>query len=282
MPLEEAKVRVGSLDTRAPFTATALYTAMEMLQGEALLQTNGNTRVPLLALLHGETPEALTIEIEDGLSEGYDTFKVKVGFDADKDLERVGTIQRIVAGRARIRLDANQGFNENDACRFAAGLDPEGIELLEQTCAAGDWDAAKAVAAVSTVPLMLDESIYDLDDVDRAAELGCASFIKFKLMKAGGLAKLAAALAHIRALGMTPVLGNGVACDLGCWMEACVAARGIDNAGEMNGFLKTTQSLFRVPLKMDQGAVVVPQGFSPEIDEEAFGRFAIDRLTVRA
>jgi len=282
MPLEEAKAHVSQLDTHAPFTATALYTAMEMLQDEALLQTNGNTRVPLLALLHGETPEALTVEIEDGLSQGYDTFKVKVGFDADKDLERVGTIQRIVAGRARIRIDANQAFDENDACRFAAALDPEGIELLEQTCAAGNWDAAKAVAAVSTVPLMLDESIYSLDDVNRAAELGCASFIKFKLMKAGGLSKLAAALAHIRALGMTPVLGNGVACDLGCWMEACIAARTIDNAGEMNGFLKTTRSLFREPLNMEQGAVVVPQGFSPEIDEEAIGRFAIDRLTVGA
>ena len=282
LALEEAKTRVSNLDTRAPFTATALYTAIEMLQDDALLQTNGNARVPLLALLHGETPDALAVEIEDALSKGYDTFKVKVGFDADKDLERVATIQTVVAGRARIRIDANQGFEENDACRFAAALNPDGIELLEQTCAAGDWQAAKAVAAVSTVPLMLDESIYTLADVDRAAELGCASFIKFKLMKAGGLSKLAAALAHIRALGMTPVLGNGVACDLGCWMEACVAARVIDNAGEMNGFLKTSQSLFCEPLEVDKGAVVVPQGYSPEIDEQAIERFAVDRLALGA
>jgi o-succinylbenzoate synthase len=280
MALKEAKMRVSKLDTRAPFTATALNTAIEMLQDDALLQTHGNTRVPLLALLHGETPDALAVEIEDALSKGYGTFKVKVGFDADKDLERVGTIQTIVAGRARIRIDANQGFEENDACRFAAALNPEGIELLEQTCAAGNWHAAKAVAAVSTVPLMLDESIYTLADVDRAAELGCASFIKFKLMKAGGLSKLAAALAHIRALGMTPVLGNGVACDLGCWMEACIAARMIDNAGEMNGFLKTSRSLFCEPLEVNKGAVIVPQGFSPKIDEHAIERFAVDRLTL--
>jgi L-alanine-DL-glutamate epimerase-like enolase superfamily enzyme len=129
---------------------------------------------------------------------------------------------------------------------------------------------------------MLDESIYTLADVDRAAELDCASFIKLKLMKAGGLAKLAAALTHIRALGMTPVLGNGVACDLGCWMEACVATRSIDNAGEMNGFLKTSRSLFREPLQIDNGAMVIPQGFSPEVDEDALTRFTVDRLTLGA
>jgi O-succinylbenzoate synthase len=34
MPLEEAKARFGKLDKRAPFTATAFYTSMEMLQDE--------------------------------------------------------------------------------------------------------------------------------------------------------------------------------------------------------------------------------------------------------
>ena len=65
---------------------------------------------------------------------------------------------------------------------------------------------------------------------------------------------------------MTPVLGNGVACDLGCWMEACVAARSIDNAGEMNGFLKTTESLFSTPIEVEDGAMVLPPGFVPEIE----------------
>src|SRR3546814_1811434 len=44
--------------------------------------------------------------------------------------------------------------------------------------------------------MMLDESIYDLDDIDRAAERGAADYIKLKLMKAGGLSRLAAGLQH--------------------------------------------------------------------------------------
>lgn len=173
-----------------------------------------------------------------------------------------------------MRLDANQGYGREEACRFARSLDPEGIELLEQTCAASDWEAAQSVAEVSRVPLMLDESIYDLADVDRAAELGVASYIKFKLMKAGSLARLAQALTHIRARGMQPVLGNGVACDIGCWMEACMVPGQIRNAGEMNGFLKTNGSLLQRPLTVEHGCIRLEADFRPAIDQAAVARFA--------
>ena len=78
---------------------------------------------------------------------------------------------------------------------------------------------------------------------------------------------LVAGLRRIRDLGMTPVLGNGVAADIGCWMEACVAAREIDNAGEMNGFLKPRAGLFRHPIKVEAGAMMLQSGGMPAIDE---------------
>ena len=45
---------------------------------------------------------------------------------------------------------------------------------------------AEAVAKVARVPMMLDESIFGLKDIERAADLGIASFIKLKLLKMGG------------------------------------------------------------------------------------------------
>src|SRR5438132_5113936 len=83
---------------------------------------------------------------------------------------------------------------------FARRVSPESIELLEQPCHAKDWDAAAAVVAVTAVPLMLDESIYSMDDIDRAARLG-ASFVKLKLMKFGSLKRLERGLRRIRELG---------------------------------------------------------------------------------
>jgi L-alanine-DL-glutamate epimerase-like enolase superfamily enzyme len=176
-----------------------------------------------------------------------------------------------------IRVDANQGYTREDACAFAAGLDPENIELFEQPCAARDWDAACAVARVSTVPMMLDESIYGLDDIRRAAQLEAARFVKLKLMKLGGLERLAHALAVIRELGMVPVLGNGVAGEIGCWMEACVARSTIDNAGEMNGFLKPVAPLLRVPLRFEGGAIRLEPGFAPALDPAALDAVLLAR-----
>ena len=46
-----------------------------------------------------------------------------------------------------MRLDANRAFNESEACRFAAGLDPSGIELFEQPCDSENWEANAKVAS---------------------------------------------------------------------------------------------------------------------------------------
>jgi L-alanine-DL-glutamate epimerase-like enolase superfamily enzyme len=120
-------------------------------------------------------------------SAGYRTLKIKVGFDAASDLARVGFIQRAARGRFGLTIDANQGFSHEDGCWFAANLDPQSIEFFEQACHKDDWDAAVAVARASSVPVMLDESIYTMADVRRAAALGAARFIKLKLMKFGSL-----------------------------------------------------------------------------------------------
>ena len=74
---------------------------------------------------------------------------------------------------------------------------------------------------------------------------------------------------------MRRVLGNGVAGETGCWMEACVAHKYIDNAGELNGYLKPVERLFENPLGFADGCVVMPAGYAPRIDRKALARFAI-------
>ena len=126
-----------------------------------------------------------------------------------------------------------------------------------------------AVARECPLPLMLDESIYDEADIDRAATLSASRFVKVKLMKFVSLDRLAAAIERIRSHGIEPVLGNGVAGDIGCWMETCIAARHIGNAGEMNGWTKMRRSLLRNPLRIEQGAVQLPAGWRPQLDLES-------------
>ncbi|MDA8107977.1 MAG: mandelate racemase [Betaproteobacteria bacterium] len=280
--VEEAHAKLIAEVERAPFTVTALVTALEMLEGAGALSVSAPAEVPLLGLVNAEAAGDLEAEIDVLLARGFRTLKVKVGFDAQADAQRLRLIQSLVRGRAAIRVDANQGYGVEDARRFASGIDPEGIELFEQPCRAGDWQAAAAVAAVSTVPMMLDESIYGLEDIERAAELRAARFIKLKLMKLGSLDRLASAIERIRALGMEPVLGNGVACEIGCWMEAAVARTRIRNAGEMNGYLKQAVPLLANPPRVEAGAIRLEPGYRPELDRAALARVSRDTAELRA
>ena len=264
----------GSLHDH-PFSVAAFTAAIEMLEGHSILSSSEEIRVPLLGAVNATDHDAIPGEVKRLLAEGYGTLKVKVGFDVDDDLERLQVIQESVAGRAVLRLDGNQGYTAKDGCRFAVEADPEGIELFEQPCAADDWVAAATVAKVARVPMMLDESIFGLEDIERAADLGIASFIKLKLLKMGGLDRLADALELIRAKGMEPVLGNGVASDIACWMEAAVAAQHIRNAGEFNGFLRPVSGILAEPLVVDSGAIVLPSNFVPELDRDKIATFSV-------
>ena len=273
-------------DASHPFLTTAFRTAFEMAAGSPLLEVGGSreapVRVPVLGLLQGEGSGALESEVDRLVDAGYGTLKLKVGFDAAADARNVEVAQRRLAGRARLRIDANQGYRVADACAFVRGIATECIELFEQPCAAGDWDSHLAVAEIARVrglPLMLDESIYSLNEIERAAALDAARFIKVKLMKFNSLARLDAAIARIGELGMTAVLGNGVANELGCWMEACVASRRIDNAGEMNGFLKPRDKLFVQPLRFAHGAIELVAGETPEIDLDKLSSLALARAS---
>jgi L-Ala-D/L-Glu epimerase len=287
--IADAKAALAGSIPLSPVASTALITALEMLEGSPLLRVEAEARIPLLTPLHATDAAAIRDEVAQRLAEGFRTFKVKVGKKVKRDLARVRIAQDAIDGLASIRLDANRGFCREDACRFAAGLDPTGIELFEQPCAADDWDANAAVAEVSPVPVMLDESIYGSVDIERAAGMPGVGLVKLKLKKLGSLERLQQGLDRIRALGMEPVLGDGVAADIGCWMEACVARHSIRNAGEMNGFLKPKARLFTTPMRFESGVLHLPAGFVPEIDRAALAthclaieRFAATQIAISA
>ena len=264
----EAKAIVSAGLASSKVAATALLTAIEMLEGHPLLMIDREARLPLLTPFNSTGEHEIAEEVEQLLAEGFRTFKIKVGKDADADLKRVRAIQNAIAGRATMRIDANRAYGEADACRFAAALDPRGIELFEQPCRAEDWDANAHVAKVSAVPIMLDEPICELADIERAAGIDGVGFCKLKLKRFGGLDCLREALISVRAHGMEPVLGDGLSSEIGCWMEACVARQTIRNAGEFNGFLKPKVRLFAEPLVVQSGDLVLPANFVPELDRD--------------
>jgi len=265
-----AKQRVAIRAAESKVAATALTTAIEMLEGAPLLTGTQDRRLRLLTAFNASDRDGAEREVEARLEQGFRTFKIKVGKDVAADMEMLGWIQRAVAGRATLRIDANRAYSQEDGCRFAAGIDPAGIELFEQPCAAEDWQANAAVAKVSVVPLMLDEPICTLADIDRAATIPGVGLCKVKLKKFGSLATLKESIERVHARGLHAVLGDGLGAEINCWMEARIADGLIDNAGEFNGFIKIRPEarLLADPLGFEAGEIVLPAGWWPKMDRQ--------------
>lgn len=252
----------------APFASCAMLSALAMATRHPALIVNEETRVPLLVPVSGTTQETILPELEERLGQGYRTFKVKVGWDVDDDLQRVRWVQQGLRGRALITMDANRGYSLEQGMRFASSLDPEGIVLFEQPCEADEWEANAKVAEVSTVPLMLDESIRNVQDIERAATVKNVKLVKLKLKRVGGVERALQSMTRARDLGLGLCLGDGVATEIMCWTEACVSRGFLTKAGDMNGFLKPKVRLLANPLPFDRGDIVLKPGYWPEIDRK--------------
>ena len=257
----------------SPHAVNPLLSALEMLEDNPLLRPTQTCRVAVLAPVRHKDSAKIPAEVEQLLKLGHRTLKIKVGFDVDKDLERVGLIQKVASGRARLRVDANQGYSRSEGSRFAAALDPTAVEWFEQPCDLKDWESNGAVAKVSAVPVMLDESIYSFLDIQRSAGMPGVGFIKHVLEKFGGLELLKAALEHIKICGMQATLGNGGATDITSWMEACVARLTVDIPCEMHGFLKVKEPLLTEPLPFENGDIVLRPDYHPTVNRTTLEKY---------
>lgn len=262
----EARSTLDEKAESAPFAVAAMRTALDLLSRHPALKVEREIRIPLLVPVASKADPEINDEVERLLDVGYRTLKVKVGWNVEDDLARVSAVQRAVHGRAQITIDANRAYTCEQGCQFASSLEPAGIALFEQPCEADEWVANAAVAKVSTVPLMLDESIRSVRDIERAATIEGVKLVKLKLKRLGGIDRALEAMRAAREVGLDVCLGDGVATDLLCWVEACAGRGFLNRAGDMNGFLKPRSSLLKEPLAFENGSVVLKPGYWPEVD----------------
>jgi O-succinylbenzoate synthase len=279
LEVARARAHFSPFQKNQPCAVTPFLTALEMITLDPALHLPAQMEaVPLVGILQAEQKEKMEKELEEFMAKGYETIKIKVGFDVQKDIVKIGSAQEVLKGRALIRADANQGFTFPQAKKFVEGINPEGIEFLEQPFKEDDWSAMVELSRTSPIPLGLDESIYGMESLEKARNLGCAQFVKFKLMKISSAASLAEHIKKSREYGFGVILGNGAAGEISCYHEALVAQKMGARAGEMNGFLKQKESILLESLPTRNGGILLRPQFSLKLDPTKLERYAVDRL----
>ena len=148
---------------------------------------------------------------------GFRILKIKIGLDLEHDLRALTMIREAVGKDVRIRIDANQGYDVGKSLKALAEFEKIGIDAAEQFLPWWDFDGAAELIKKNktSVRLMLDESIHNPYDAERAAKGRCADFFNIKLMKCGGLYN-GAKIADIAERA-------GIGCMVGCMGECKIS-----------------------------------------------------------
>jgi len=246
---------VNGMAPRSPFAGSGVACAFETwLSGPKAAFYSPLPLVPLAAFCAGQTPKEAASRARDLVGQGYSRLKVKVGEGPDEDLARVRSVAAGLPEGVKVRLDANQGYTFDQAlavCQDLEGM--SAVELLEQPFAPDRWREHENLARKTGLPIMLDESIWNEDDVRRASDCG-AGLVKFKLCKHLGLEGSRRMIGLAHELGLGVVYGNGVQTALGNHLEAGLFNdAGLVLASESNGFLKTQDSPVGHRIKVRRG-----------------------------
>lgn len=148
---------------------------------------------------------------------GFESLKIKVGKDIEVDLDRIKAIYAAVGDRARLRLDANQGWIAAQAVDALHKLEDAGIhlEFVEQPVKAQDLDGLKYITERVQTPIMADESAFGPAQVIELIRMRAADLVNIKLMKAGGISN-ALRIADIAEM-------FGIDCMIGCMLESSIS-----------------------------------------------------------
>lgn len=157
--------------------------------------------------------------------DGCRTAKVKVaeaGQSLTDDIARVRAVREVMGPDGRIRVDANAGWNVDQAERAIHALAEYDLEYVEQPCATVEelHDIRKRVK-YSGIPIAADESVRKAADPLAVARAGAADLIIVKAQPLGGVHR---ALEIVAETGLAAVVSSALDTAIGLRMGAALAA----------------------------------------------------------
>lgn len=173
--------------------------------------------VPVSVTIGINTPEGARERVRDWLNAiAARVLKVKLGNPKgiEADMEMLMAVKEEAPADARIYVDANGGWNLEDAIAMCDWLASVGVEYVEQPLGvAEEIEKFAELHRRSPLPIFLDESCFTSSDIPKLAN--CADGINIKLMKSGGLTEAMRMVHTAKACGLQVMFG--------CYSDSCLA-----------------------------------------------------------
>lgn len=152
-----------------------------------LLHKEVHSEVPITQQIFIDSWEAVRKELKSILKRGVRALKVKVGADAVADVELVGRIRQMVGDNFQIKLDANEGYNLDQAMQVGKTFKRFGVVLWEDPIYVSSWNDLHTLRKSIKLPVMLDASIKSIMDLNTAIQYEALDILNLKLTRIGGI-----------------------------------------------------------------------------------------------
>jgi L-alanine-DL-glutamate epimerase-like enolase superfamily enzyme len=213
-PVARAAVEMAMLDAWARLDEAPLW---RWLGGDEPVEILTDITLPIL------TPQRMAELAKQWSARGFRSFKIKVGKHLEQDLVALKAVCAAVPG-ASFRPDANAGLKPAEALRWVREARALGavVECFEQPCAS--LEEMAEVCAALDVPVLADESVKTLDDLEAVARAKAATGVNLKIAKSGSLLTARAIGLAAQARGWQLMVGGMVESRLGMTAAAHLCA----------------------------------------------------------
>lgn len=197
------------------------------------------TKMPVTSYTIGiDTPAVIREKLKDAAA--FKVIKVKLGRDNDQEI--IETIRSMTD--VPLYVDANQGWNDRiKSIDLIYWLHSMGVVLIEQPMDKHDMEGNAWLTERSPIPLLADEAMQRLADMDKLK--GVYHGINIKLMKSCGMYEGHQMILKARSFGMKVLIG--CMSETSCATLAAAALAPLCNWADLDGPWLTTNNPFNDP-----------------------------------
>jgi L-alanine-DL-glutamate epimerase-like enolase superfamily enzyme len=172
--------------------------------GQPLWRFLGGTDPRVRVYASGLGPDDVVAVARAKRAEGYRAWKLKVGFDAARDVANLAALREALGDDATIMVDANQAWTPENARAAIAALAPYRPHWVEEPIRAdAPRDAWRALAGACGVPLAAGENLRGRAAFRDAVDAGALAFVQPDVGKWGGVTGGAEVARHAASRGAT-------------------------------------------------------------------------------
>ena len=135
--------------------------------------TKGNQAIPINGLVWMGDKEFMKTQIKEKLATGFSCIKMKIGaIDFKTEMELLTSIRKeFSSNEIELRVDANGGFDPNNALEKLKRLSELEIHSIEQPIKQGQFEEMASLCEKTPLPIALDEELIGVFSVTKKQEI---------------------------------------------------------------------------------------------------------------